>query len=86
MYEKLGATSILFTDVDVEGKLEGVRGRVIEEMARSVGIPIVASGGVASLKDLEIFYQAGASAAVVGSALYEGSISFKEIKDWVKGI
>ena len=86
VYEKLGATSILFTDVDVEGKLEGVRGGVIEEMARSVGIPIVASGGVASLKDLEIFYQAGASAAVVGSALYEGSILFEEIKEWVKGL
>jgi phosphoribosylformimino-5-aminoimidazole carboxamide ribonucleotide (ProFAR) isomerase len=41
---------------------------------------------VASLKDLEIFYQAGASAAVVGSALYEGSISFEEIKDWIKDI
>jgi phosphoribosylformimino-5-aminoimidazole carboxamide ribotide isomerase len=59
---------------------------VIEEMARLVEIPIVASGGVASLKDLEIFYQAGASAAVVGSALYEGSISFEEIKDWIKDI
>ena len=86
MYEERGAAGILFTDVEVEGKLEGVRGGVIEEMARSVEIPIVASGGVASLEDLEIFYRAGASAAVVGSALYEGSISFEEITKWIKSI
>ena len=86
MYEEFGAAGILFTDVDVEGRLEGVRGGVIEEMARSVKIPIVAIGGVASLKDLEIFYQAGASAAVVGSALYEGSILFEEIREWIKSI
>ena len=86
MYEEVGASGILFTDVDVEGKLEGVRGGVIEEMARSVEIPIIASGGVASLKDLEIFYRSGASAAVVGSALYERSISFEEITEWIESL
>ncbi len=81
-YEKLGAAAILFTDVDVEGKLEGVRTKMVEKMVESVDIPIIASGGVSSMKDLEKLKRSGASAVVVGSALYRGTITFDEVKKW----
>ena len=77
-YEELGAGAILFTDVDVEGKLEGVRTERIERLADAVAIPIVASGGVATLDDVRACREAGAAAVVVGTALYEGAFTLEE--------
>ncbi|CQR49142.1 1-(5-phosphoribosyl)-5-[(5-phosphoribosylamino)methylideneamino] imidazole-4-carboxamide isomerase [Haloferax massiliensis] len=47
-YEDLGAAAILFTDVDVEGRLEGVHLETTSAVVDAVDIPVVASGGVAS--------------------------------------
>jgi phosphoribosylformimino-5-aminoimidazole carboxamide ribotide isomerase len=80
-YEKLGAGAILFTDVDVEGQLDGVRTGPVERLADAVDVPVVASGGVASIDDLRALRAAGADAAVVGSALYEGVFSLSEAVD-----
>ena len=77
-YEKRGAGAILFTDVDVEGQLEGVRTGPVERLAEAVDIPVVASGGVASVDDILSLKDAGADAVVVGSALYEGSFTLAE--------
>ena len=77
-YEELGAGAILFTDVDVEGKLEGVRIDPVRELVEAVDIPIVASGGVASIEDVIALREAGAAAVVVGSALYEGRFTLRE--------
>jgi phosphoribosylformimino-5-aminoimidazole carboxamide ribotide isomerase len=80
-YEGLGAGAILFTDVDVEGKLVGVRTDRIERLAAAVDIPIIASGGVATLDDVRACREAGAAAVVVGTALYEGAFSLPEAMD-----
>ncbi|MHB9287526.1 1-(5-phosphoribosyl)-5-[(5-phosphoribosylamino)methylideneamino]imidazole-4-carboxamide isomerase [Halobacteriales archaeon Cl-PHB] len=77
-YEELGAGGILFTDVDVEGQLEGVRTAPVERVVEAVDIPVVASGGVATLDDVVALREAGAAAVVVGSALYEGAFSLAE--------
>lgn len=77
-YEALGAGAILFTDVDVEGQLDGVRREPVERVVDAVGIPVVASGGVATLDDVRELEDAGAAAVVVGSALYEGRFTLKE--------
>lgn len=80
-YEELGAGAILFTDVDVEGQLEGVRIDPIRRVAEAVSIPVVASGGVASIEDVRELREAGASAVVVGTALYEGRFTLAEAMD-----
>jgi phosphoribosylformimino-5-aminoimidazole carboxamide ribotide isomerase len=77
-YEELGAGGILFTDVDVEGRLEGVREDPVRAVADAVSIPVVASGGVATLEDVRALRRAGASAVVVGTALYEGQFTLRE--------
>jgi phosphoribosylformimino-5-aminoimidazole carboxamide ribotide isomerase len=82
-YEELGAGAILFTDVDVEGQLQGVRTDPIERLVESVDIPVVASGGVASLDDIRALEQAGVAAVVVGTALYEGTFTLEEAMDVV---
>jgi phosphoribosylformimino-5-aminoimidazole carboxamide ribotide isomerase len=77
-YEELGAGAILFTNVDVEGRLEGVRSEPVRRIAEAVSIPVIASGGVASVEDVRALREAGAAAVVVGSALYEGRFTLAE--------
>ncbi|WP_435180751.1 1-(5-phosphoribosyl)-5-[(5-phosphoribosylamino)methylideneamino]imidazole-4-carboxamide isomerase [Halorussus sp. AFM4] len=80
-YEELGAGAILFTDVDVEGQLAGVQTDRVREVVEAVEIPVVASGGVATLDDVRALRDAGAAAVVVGTALYEGEFTLEEAKE-----
>lgn len=77
-YEALGAGAILFTDVDVEGRLDGVNAELVSRVAGAVDVPLVASGGVASVSDVRDLMEAGAAAVVVGTALYEGAFTLEE--------
>ncbi|MFB6299420.1 MAG: 1-(5-phosphoribosyl)-5-[(5-phosphoribosylamino)methylideneamino]imidazole-4-carboxamide isomerase [Halobacteriales archaeon] len=77
-YEELGAAAILFTNVDVEGQLAGVRTEPVARLVEAVDIPVVASGGVATIDDIVALRDVGAAAVVVGSALYEGRFSLAE--------
>ncbi len=79
-YEELGAGAILFTDVDVEGRMEGVQTDPVRRVADAVEIPVVASGGVATVEDVRTLRDTGASAVVVGSALYEGAFTLAEAR------
>ncbi|WP_254272681.1 1-(5-phosphoribosyl)-5-[(5-phosphoribosylamino)methylideneamino]imidazole-4-carboxamide isomerase [Haloarcula marina] len=77
-YAELGAGGVLFTDVDVEGQLEGVRTDPVRRLVEAVDIPVVASGGVATVDDVLALEDAGAAAVVVGSALYEGAFTLED--------
>ena len=77
-YADLGAAGILFTDVDVEGHREGVNVEAVEAVVDAVSIPVIASGGVATLDDVRTLHDAGAAAVVVGTALYEGRFTLRE--------
>jgi phosphoribosylformimino-5-aminoimidazole carboxamide ribotide isomerase len=77
-FEALGAAAILFTNVDVEGQLEGIQREPIERVTEAVEIPVVASGGVATVEDIVEIREAGAAAVVVGTALYEGRFTLGE--------
>jgi len=82
-YEDEGAGTILFTDVDVEGQLEGIRREPVEAVVDAVDIPVVASGGVSTLEDVRALKDAGAAAVVVGTALYEGRFTLEEAMESV---
>lgn len=82
-YEELGAGAILFTNVDVEGQLAGVRTDAVERVVDAVDVPVVASGGVASVDDAVALKEAGAAAVVVGTALYEGKFTLEAAIDAV---
>jgi len=77
-FENLGAGSLLFTNIDTEGLMQGVNTDPTEELVSSVNIPVIASGGVTSLDDLVAIKETGASAVVVGSALYTGKFTLTE--------
>ena len=77
-FEELGAGSLLYTNVDVEGLQLGVRFGPVKRLIGHVGIPVVVAGGVSSRADVAGLRDAGACGAVLGSALYSGKIALKD--------
>ncbi|HIH45446.1 MAG TPA: 1-(5-phosphoribosyl)-5-[(5-phosphoribosylamino)methylideneamino]imidazole-4-carboxamide isomerase [Candidatus Methanoperedenaceae archaeon] len=76
--EELGAGSVLFTHIDKEGLLGGVDPKPTREMAEALRIPVIASGGVASIEDIITIKKTGAKGVVVGMALYRGRFTLEE--------
>ena len=77
-FEDLGAGSLLYTNVDVEGLQQGVRFEPVKRLIDHVKIPVVVAGGVSSGADVAGLREAGAWGAVLGSSLYSGKISLKD--------
>ncbi|MFB6282042.1 MAG: 1-(5-phosphoribosyl)-5-[(5-phosphoribosylamino)methylideneamino]imidazole-4-carboxamide isomerase [Haloferacaceae archaeon] len=77
-YADRGAAGVLYTDVDVEGRLAGVRADRVRRVVDAVDVPVIASGGVATLDDVRALRDADAAAVVVGTALYEGRFTLAE--------
>jgi len=77
-FEESGAGSILFTDINTEGLLKGVNPEPTRELARALSIPVIASGGITTLGDIEVVKKTGASGVVVGAALYVGNFTLRE--------
>jgi phosphoribosylformimino-5-aminoimidazole carboxamide ribotide isomerase len=76
-FEAMGVGGLLFTNVDVEGSMRGISIKAIQELVKSVSIPVMASGGVGSLEDVRLAKEAGAAGLVVGLALYEGRLDLR---------
>ncbi len=77
--EDAGIAAIIYTDIDRDGAMQGPNVAATAQLARSTRIPVIASGGVSSLKDLEALRDAGGiSGAISGRALYDGAIDLRE--------
>jgi phosphoribosylformimino-5-aminoimidazole carboxamide ribotide isomerase len=76
--QKRGAGGILFTNVDVEGLMEGFNINPLLELLKAVDIPVIYSGGVTSLNDIEELSATNVYGVVIGSALYKGEINFED--------
>ncbi|HNX18255.1 MAG TPA: 1-(5-phosphoribosyl)-5-[(5-phosphoribosylamino)methylideneamino]imidazole-4-carboxamide isomerase [Methanoregula sp.] len=77
-FESLGAGSLLYTNVDVEGLQKGIAAGPVQVLISSVHIPVVVAGGVSGRADVAALREAGAYGAVLGSALYSGKINLSE--------
>ncbi len=77
-FEELGAGSLLYTNLDVEGQQAGIDNEPVQKLLDAVGIPVVIAGGVTTSQDVAVLKQLGASGCVLGSALYSGRITLKE--------
>jgi len=73
-----GVRWCVFTDVERDGVSTGVNIPATMELARETGLRVIASGGVASLRDVEKVAQAGLTGIIIGRALYEGTFSLRE--------
>ena len=75
-----GVAALIYTDIERDGALQGPNVAATAALARAVAIPVIASGGIASLDDLRALKQSGAplDGAISGRALYEGRIDLAE--------
>jgi phosphoribosylformimino-5-aminoimidazole carboxamide ribotide isomerase len=76
-FEDAGVAAVLFTDIDGDGLLKGVNVAATAALARALTIPVIASGGVGSIADIENLIatrEPGIEGVVVGRALYDGRI------------
>ncbi len=70
--------AIVYTDIATDGMMKGPNVKAMSEMQDAVSIPVVASGGVSKIEDVKALADAGLAAAIIGRALYEGTIDLKE--------
>ncbi|HEY4253749.1 MAG TPA: 1-(5-phosphoribosyl)-5-[(5-phosphoribosylamino)methylideneamino]imidazole-4-carboxamide isomerase [Roseomonas sp.] len=76
-FEDAGAAAIIYTDIDRDGMLGGVNLEATVALARALTTPVIASGGVASIADLEALRavaEDGVAGVIIGRALYDGRI------------
>ncbi len=79
-FEDVGVAAIVFTDIDRDGILKGINFEKTLELANSVKIPVIASGGLASIKDVERLLQPDCAileGAISGRAIYDGRLDAK---------
>jgi phosphoribosylformimino-5-aminoimidazole carboxamide ribotide isomerase len=75
---KAGVARFIYTDISRDGTLTEPNFSAIAEMIDSVGLPVIAAGGVASLNHLKMLKKLGAEGAIVGKAIYTGDINLKQ--------
>lgn len=71
-----GVTELIFTDVGRDGTLQGVDPAPVEAVREAFPHRLVAGGGVATAADLATYERIGLQGAIVGRALYEGTVTF----------
>jgi phosphoribosylformimino-5-aminoimidazole carboxamide ribotide isomerase len=72
-----GVSTIIYTDIDRDGMMQGVNVEATAILARAVAVPVIASGGVSSLDDIRALKAeaaSGISGAIIGRALYDGQL------------
>ena len=75
-----GVETIIYTDISRDGMLSGVNVEATAALARACGVPIIASGGVASLEDIrrvKAVEADGVQGCIIGKAIYTGAVDLK---------
>ncbi|HKJ76156.1 MAG TPA: 1-(5-phosphoribosyl)-5-[(5-phosphoribosylamino)methylideneamino]imidazole-4-carboxamide isomerase [Gammaproteobacteria bacterium] len=80
-FEEDGVSAIVYTDISRDGMMSGVNVDATVRLAQSIHVPVIASGGITDLKDIEALCEVadeGIMGAITGRAIYEGSLDFAE--------
>ncbi|MDD2853624.1 MAG: 1-(5-phosphoribosyl)-5-[(5-phosphoribosylamino)methylideneamino]imidazole-4-carboxamide isomerase [Desulfuromonadaceae bacterium] len=87
-FEDFGVAAVIYTDIARDGMLQGPNLEATRALAEAVSIPVIASGGVSSLKDIEnlmAIESSGITGVITGKAVYTGAIKLKEAIALTKG-
>ncbi|MFZ9678970.1 MAG: 1-(5-phosphoribosyl)-5-[(5-phosphoribosylamino)methylideneamino]imidazole-4-carboxamide isomerase [Quisquiliibacterium sp.] len=79
-FEGYGVEAIIYTDIGRDGMLSGVNIEATVRLARELSIPVIASGGMTNLADVEnlcAVEDEGVAGAILGRAIYEGTLDFQ---------
>ncbi len=83
-FEDYGVESIIYTDIGRDGMLTGVNIEATVRLAQHVRIPVIASGGVTDLTDIEALCaveQEGVEGVILGRSIYEGTLDFQAAQE-----
>lgn len=86
-FEDAGVSAIIYTDIDRDGILKGLNIPSTLELAKAVSIPVIASGGLASIDDIHRLLEPDCAileGAISGRALYDGRLDPKEAMDLIR--
>lgn len=78
LMKNLGVQTIIHTDISRDGVLTGVNAAASAALAQQSGVQVIASGGVASLEDIQAVVDHQLDGVIVGRALYEGKFTLEE--------
>ena len=84
-FEQAGVNAIIYTDIARDGMMQGVNIEVTVSMAQASSVPIIASGGVTNMNDIEqlcLVADQGIYGAIVGRAIYEGTLDIQEAQTY----
>ncbi len=87
-FEDCGVAAIIYTDILRDGMQTGVNLEETEALAAAISIPVIASGGIATIADIKALLpleKSGVNAAITGRALYEGSLKLDEAQKVADG-
>lgn len=87
-FEGAGVAAIIYTDIDRDGVLAGINWASTLDLARTTSIPVIASGGLASMDDIRRMTEPDAQileGAISGRALYDGRIDSREALAVLRG-
>ena len=76
--EKIGVQTIVYTDISKDGMLQGPNFDIYERIAKETSLNVIASGGVTSIEDVKRLKAMNLYGAIIGKALYDKKIDFKE--------
>ena len=76
--EGSGVAAVIYTDISRDGMMSGPNVEATKRLSEQVSIPVIASGGIASLMDLKNLKGAGCAGAIVGKALYSKAFTLNE--------
>ncbi len=76
--EKLGVSTIVYTDIATDGTLKGPNIAAMTEMAENTALDVIASGGVGKIEDITALSHTGVEGVIIGRALYTGNIDLAE--------
>ena len=75
---EVGVRRLVFTDIARDGTMRGPNFRAIARLVEAVDVPVIASGGIASVEHVRRLAKLGVEGAILGRALYDGSVSLSE--------
>lgn len=87
-FEGYGVSAIIYTDISRDGMMQGPNIEATRALAESISIPVIASGGVSSLKDIRnlmVVEKSGVTGVITGKAIYTGAIRLAEAVALTKG-
>ncbi|MDY0267888.1 1-(5-phosphoribosyl)-5-[(5-phosphoribosylamino)methylideneamino]imidazole-4-carboxamide isomerase [Trichloromonas sp.] len=86
--EGFGVEAIIYTDIARDGMMQGPNLEATRALAKSISIPVIASGGVSSLKDIEnllAIEDSGVVGVITGKAIYSGALDLRAAVALTKG-